>query len=84
MAAANQPKYPILEEILHFRGLPFKPLYTNQEVAAIFETSIRTIQEWIASGKLATRDLPGKARFLAQDIEAFLVNSKQEARRGGR
>jgi hypothetical protein len=37
--------------------------------------SVRTIQDWIRSRKLHARDLPGRGRFLAQDLELFLEQS---------
>ena len=39
--------------------------------------SIRTIQDRVSSGKLMARDLPGRAKVLAQDLEDFLSNSRR-------
>ena len=69
--------YPLLEQILALRGLALQPTYTNRDVAAIFGVSIRAIQDRIQRGSLIPRDLPGRAKFLPQDLEEFLVRSKR-------
>jgi excisionase family DNA binding protein len=50
--------------------------YTVTDVASLFATSVRTIQNWVAAGKLTSRKLIGRARFLPTDLESFLENSK--------
>ena len=78
-------KYPLLEEILAIRGLPLKATFSNRDSAQIFNVSVRTIQNWIASGDLRARTLPGRASFLPRDLEEFLVDSNKEpSKRGGR
>ena len=75
---SNQEKsgrYPLLEALLQERGLRLKGTYTNADVATIFNVSPRTIQEWSRSGYLKRRNLPGRAKFLSQDLEDFLENS---------
>ena len=72
-------RYPLLEEILFHRKMPLKPMYTNRDVAGIFEVCVRAIQNWISTGRLVPRDLPGRARFLNQDLEAFLAASRKRA-----
>lgn len=69
------PRYPLLEALLAQKGLPLKGLYTNNDAAQIFGVAARTIQDWRQNGKLKGRDLPGRARFLSEDLEAFLENS---------
>ena len=73
---AQSPKYPLLEEILSIKGLSLQATYTNRDVAAFFHVSIRAIQDRIATGKLSSRDLPGRARFLSSDLEEFLRKSR--------
>lgn len=73
-----QSLFPLLWGLLQYRELPYKPTYTVTETAAIFGVSGRTIRKMIASGKLIARDLPGRARFLAQDLEDFLRNSRRD------
>jgi hypothetical protein len=70
-------KYPLLEEILAIKGLPLQPMYTTKDVAKLFNVSARAIQNRIASGQLIPRDLPGRAKFLPQDLEDFLIASRK-------
>jgi hypothetical protein len=66
-------RYPLLEEYLTLRALPMKAAFTLRDVAEIFRTSIRTIQSWIANQKLNSRDLPGRATVLPEDLENLLA-----------
>ncbi len=70
-------RYPLLEGILAIKGLPLQPMYTTNDVAKIFNVSVRAIQNRISSGQLIPRDLPGRAKFLPQDLEDFLVASRR-------
>ncbi len=70
-------KYPLLTEILAIRDLPLQPMYSNRDVASIFSVSVRAIQNRVASGQLISRNLPGRAKFLAEDIEVFLLKSRK-------
>jgi hypothetical protein len=70
-------KYPLLEAVLSAKGLPVKGVWRIADVAEIFGVRNRAIYEWIASQKLAARDLPGRGRFLSEDLEEFLKNSKR-------
>jgi hypothetical protein len=74
-AVKNVTRFPLLEEMLSTRGEALKSLYSNDDVAQLFGVSVRAIQDWIARGLLIARDLPGKGRFMARDLEAFLTNS---------
>ena len=74
---SEPPKYPLLEEILALRQMALHPMYTNQDVAKLFGVSVRAIQDRVASGKLAARDLPGRAKFLSCDLEEYLRKSKK-------
>ena len=74
------PKYPLLEELLALRQMVLKPTYTIRDVAELFGVSTRAIQSRVASGQLDSRDLPGRARFLPTDLEAFLQNSNRRRR----
>ncbi len=76
---SSTTKYPLLEEILAIKDLPLQPTYTIRNIAVIFGVTARAIQNRVASGQLTPRDLPGRARFLNQDVEAFLVASRKEA-----
>jgi len=78
MSNSDSPRYPLLEAILAGHELPLKPMYTNREVAEIFSVCVRAIQNWITAGRLIPRDLPGRWRFLPQDLEEFLSTSKRE------
>ena len=72
-------KYTLLEALLAQKGLPLKGIYTTKDVAKIFGVSVRAIQERVRSGQIASRDLPGRARFLSEDLETFLQNSTKKA-----
>jgi len=78
-------KYPLLEALLDEKGLSLRGTYTNRDVANIFGVSTRTIQDWSRNGYFKPRSLPGRARFLSEDLEGFLRNSsKPQDRRRGR
>jgi hypothetical protein len=68
-------KYPLLESLLAEKGLGLKGTYTNRDVAEMFGVSVRTIQDRVRRGDLRARDLPGRGRFLSEDLEDFLRNS---------
>lgn len=72
-----QQRYPLLAEILTLKELPLKAMYTTSEIARIFGVTPRAIQNRIASGQLRPRKLPGRAKFLTQDLEEFLHASSQ-------
>lgn len=74
---SQPPKYPLLEEILALRQMMLQPMYTSRDVAKFFGVSVRSIQSRVASGQLATRDLPGRAKFLPCDLEEYLRQSKR-------
>ena len=71
------PRFPLLEQLSRLRGLPLLPMYKTRDVAALFGVSPRTIYDWIRDGRLTARDLPGRYRFLPQDIEHLLAASLQ-------
>ena len=75
----SDTKFPLLQEILAIKNLPLQPTYTVRNFAEIFGVTSRAIQNRIASGQLVTRDLPGRAKFLSQDIEDFLRTSRKRA-----
>lgn len=68
-------RFPLLESLLAQMNLPLRGTYTNRHVAEMFEVSVRTIQDWVRTGKLACRNLPGRGKFLSEDLENFLKNS---------
>lgn len=72
-------RYPLLESLLAAAGLQLQGIYTIRDAATIFKVTPRTIQERCRSGKLPSRDLPGRGRFLSEDLEAFLRNSVRKA-----
>lgn len=67
--------FPLLERLLLEKNLKPKGIYANRDAASIFDVSTRTVQDWVRSGKLQARDLPGRGRFLSQDLELFLQQS---------
>jgi transposase len=74
----SQPvRFPLLENLLAQMNLPLRGTYTNSHVAEIFEVSVRTIQDWVRRGKLASRNLPGRGKFLSEDLESLLKNSER-------
>src|SRR5439155_10845912 len=64
-------RYPLLEALLAAKKLAMKGAYTYRDVSAMFDCSIRSLQERIRQGKLMVRDLPGRSKFLNEDLEAF-------------
>jgi hypothetical protein len=76
--------YPLLKAVLSAKQLPVKGVWTIADVAQIFGVRNRAIYDWISNQKIAARDLPGRGRFLSEDLEEFLRNSKRVSRgRGG-
>ena len=83
------PRYALLEPLLHQRGLQLLAIYKIGDAALLFGVSPRTLHDWIGGGRLRARDLPGRGRFLPQDLEDFLAGSirgcrppKPETQRG--
>jgi hypothetical protein len=70
----------MLEAILAIQELPLQPMYTNRDVAKIFKVCVRAIQNWISAGHLTPRNLPGRWKFLPQDLEEFLGTSRKGKR----
>jgi len=68
-------RYPLLESLLAQKNLALKGTYTNRDTGYIFGVSVRTIQDWVRKGDLVGRNLPGRGRFLSEDLENFLQTS---------
>lgn len=68
-------RHPLLESVLAQKNLTLKGTYTNRDAGNIFDVSVRTIQDWVRNGHLIGRNLPGRGRFLSEDLESFLQNS---------
>ena len=79
-----QSNCPLLQQLLLEKGLQAKGIYKNKDVAEILGVSTRSVQDWVRCGKLPARDLPGRGRFLSQDLELFLQHSVKTQRGGGR
>jgi hypothetical protein len=78
----NTPaKYHLLEELLALSQMTLQPTFSVCDIAKLFHVSTRSIQSRVASGQLASRDLPGRAKFLPVDIEEFLHESKKGGRK---
>jgi hypothetical protein len=77
MSSSTTTKYPLLQAILGIKNLPLQATYTIHDLAQLFGVSARAIQQRVADGKIPARDLPGRARFLSDDLEAFLVASRK-------
>jgi hypothetical protein len=73
--SSKPAKYPLLETFLAYKGLPMKGAFTIQDVASLFDVTVRTIQTKMKRGGLTARDLPGRSRFLAIDLEQLLQGS---------
>lgn len=69
-------RYPLLETVLAYKGLPLKAVYSLADAAALFDVSKRSIQSRVARGQLNARNLPGRAKFLSSDLEDFLAGRK--------
>jgi hypothetical protein len=72
-------KYPLLETVIAYKGLAMKGNFTLQDVADLFSVTTRTIQSRVKRGGLTARDLPGRSKFLAIDLEQFLQGSSKQA-----
>jgi hypothetical protein len=68
-------RYPMLWEMLANMNLPFKATYKTSDLAALFQVSVRAIQDRVARGQIKVRDLPGRAKCLPADVEEYLTNS---------
>ncbi len=79
MNDSEAPQYPLLAAILAIQDLPLQPMYTNSDVAKLFNVCVRAIQNWISSGRLISRNLPGRWKFFPQDLEDFLRSSQKGA-----
>ena len=75
MANDEAKTLPLFERLRIHRGFPMKPILTLRDAAQLFSVSKRTLQDWIQKGKLVPRDLPGRGRFLPEDLERFLQDS---------
>ena len=53
-------------------GLIEKPLYTIDELAALFQISKPTIYDWTRHGKLKPVKIRGRVYFLHRDIQELL------------
>jgi hypothetical protein len=71
-------KFPLLETVLAHKNLVLKAFYTMHDAADIFGVTVRAIQHWVKRGRLVSRELPGRAKFLSIDLETFLGNSQQK------
>jgi Helix-turn-helix domain len=69
--------FPLLESILRQKGLSLLGIYRYRDASRILGTSVRTIQEWCRDKKLRRRNLPGRGKFLSQDLEEFLRDSHE-------
>ena len=81
MTTSPITKYPLLQEVLAIKNLSLQATYTVRDLAQIFGVSTRAIQQRVADGQIPSRDLPGRARFLSEDLEGFLVASKKKGLR---
>jgi Helix-turn-helix domain len=83
MSGTASTRFPMLEEMLRIKGLSLQATYSITDIAALFGVSPRAVQRRVAAGQIPSRDLPGRARFLSEDLEAFLMASRKNARRRG-
>jgi hypothetical protein len=82
MSNTSTGKYPLLQEILSLKGLSLQPVYSIRDVANLFKVTPRAIQNRVALGQIQSRNLPGRAKFLSEDLEAFLVASRKKVSNG--
>ena len=81
--------YLLLEALVAMRGLTMKAVWTLRDPAELFpappprnHVSVRTIQDWIKEEKLVSRNLPGRGKFLCEDLEKFLQGSSRKSGEG--
>lgn len=75
MALDKNELYPRLASFLALKGMTLKPAFTLQDVATMFDVSVRTIQTWITSGHLNQRKIPGRATIFPVDLESLFAVS---------
>jgi hypothetical protein len=87
MAEEKSPvnQCPLLESLVRQKGMKMIGTWRHKDVAQLFDTSVRTIQEWEANPekRLSPRDLPNGVRYLSEDLEEFLRNSGTRRPRRG-
>ena len=71
-------QYPLLDVLCEAKGMKRKGKWKLRDVAQLFDCSVRAIQDLVHSGRLRSRDLPGRTKFLDGDLEEFLRNSVKE------
>jgi hypothetical protein len=72
-------RYPLLREYLTLKEMALKPAFTLHDVAQMFDVTTRSIQSWVETGKLNTRDVPGRGKVFPVDLETLLSRSRQAA-----
>jgi hypothetical protein len=82
MSVTPATKYALLQEILSLKGLQLQAVYTVRDIAGLFSVTPRAIQTRVARGQIQSRDLPGRGKFLSEDIEAFLIASRKKVTHG--
>lgn len=75
--------YPLLTALVRQRGMKMKGIWRHEDLAQLFDASIRTLQEWEANPEkeFSLSDLPGGAGLLSVHLEEFLRNSRGRRRR---
>jgi hypothetical protein len=68
-------RFPLLAQLSELRGMPMLPVYQMGDAARLFGAKRRTMNDRAADGQLTVRDLPGRGRFLPQDLEEFIAGS---------
>jgi len=51
----------------------------RHDVAAIFRVSTRSIQKWMSRGRLSSRSMPGRAKFLPQTLKVSFTRAARSA-----
>jgi len=64
--------YPLLSSHLAMMGRSHQAFYSTRDYAAVFGVSMRTVQNYIKTGKIVPRNFRSRASFLPCDLEEHL------------
>jgi len=80
MNNSKKIRYSVCEEIFTIKHLPRKPIYSIRDISKIFNLSTKAIRSLVSSGELIPLDHPESAKFLAQELEDYIKDSRKMRR----
>lgn len=74
-AGSATTDYPSLRRWLHERGIQFKPVFAQGDVAGIIGKTSRTVREWTRKSLMPCHYWPsGEVYYTAEDLENLLAD----------